>query len=510
MRKTGGFIVTDRKIPNIMGTQHPDNAGVPFFKNHPNPFISAFREIDEAYQNFSVLDADEYMWDWEGKHADASVIDRLYSEHYDYFKKHPLGKDKFLTFRFPNIWEEKGYSLMQAMTTIMSAEDFASDIGLPRPLIEAILPMTRTADQLIEMEDKFASLAHYKSKEFSTGKANTDHIMMIPLFEGFHQQLHAPEILEKYEELYKKHFGKEVPYMRVFLAGSDSALSNGFLNSIIGNKLALTKLAEYEDKSGLPIYPIAGMGSTIFRGGLSPLMLDRYLEEFPGLKTATIQSAFRYDYPLDVVEPAIMKLREGLQKSKFQFIPQDDQDALLDIAEKAAKEYHETLDPLVNDMQPIFDSFPKRRDRHQHVGIIGYSRDVDGYKMPRAITFTGAFYSVGCPPEFLGAGRILKKLSQKELNVLFKYYPNIEHDYKHVGEYVSDQAIEALKAKNPAWKAVQDDIKDVEDLFEFKSGPKDADEEKHANLAADMVKISDTDTKRLLIGRMGLLRNFLG
>ena len=158
----------DRKIPNIMGTQHPDNAGVPFFKQHQNPFVSAYREIDEAYANFSTLDADEYMWDWEGKHADASVIDRLYSEHYEYFKKHPLGRDKFLTFRFPNIWEEKGYSLMQAMTTILAAEDFAADLGLNRPLFEAILPMTQSADQLISMEDKFASLAHYMLKQMDS------------------------------------------------------------------------------------------------------------------------------------------------------------------------------------------------------------------------------------------------------------------------------------------------------------------------------------------------------
>lgn len=501
----------DRKIPNIMGTQHPDNAGVPFFKHSDNAFVSAFREIDEAYQNFSKLDADEYMWDWEGKHADASVIDRLYSEHYDYFKKHPLGKDKFLTFRLPNIWEEKGYSLMQAMTTILSAEDFAYDLGFKeRPLFEAILPMTQSADQLIAMEDKFASLSHYKSTEFNTGHKDSDTLQMIPLFEGFESQLHAPQILKKYLEMYKDHFGRELNYMRVFLAGSDSALSNGFLNSIIGNKLALTGLAEFEQETGMPIYPIAGTGSTIFRGGLSPMMIDRYLEEFPGLKTATIQSAFRYDYPLDVVEPAIIKLREGLQKSKFEIINHDDQEMLLDIAKKAAGEYHETLDPLINDLQPVFDSFPKRRDRHQHVGIIGYSRDVDGYKMPRAITFTGALYSVGVPPEFLGTGRILNKLSEKELNTLLKYYPNIKHDYAHVAKYFSKEALDALQAKNPAWKAVDEDIEAVEKLFDIKAGPETPEQEKHARLAADLVKISDKETKTTLISRQAILRKFLG
>ncbi|WP_414691924.1 phosphoenolpyruvate carboxylase, partial [Oenococcus oeni] len=56
-----------------------------------NPFITAYKEVDDAFNNFAVLDTDEYMWDWEGKHADAAVIDRLYSEHYEYFKGHQLG-----------------------------------------------------------------------------------------------------------------------------------------------------------------------------------------------------------------------------------------------------------------------------------------------------------------------------------------------------------------------------------------------------------------------------------
>ncbi|MHA8110199.1 phosphoenolpyruvate carboxylase [Lactobacillaceae bacterium Melli_B4] len=493
-----------------MGTQHPDNANIPFFK-HTRPFVSAAREIDEAYENFSKLDADEYMWDWEGKHADSSVIDRLYTEHYEYFKNHPLGKDKFLTFRLPNIWEEKGYSLMQAMTTMLLAEDFAKDLGFEdRPLFEAILPMTQSADQLFEMEEKFSRLAHFKDKEFSQGYKNADTLQMIPLFESFEAQLNAPKVLKKFVELYKEHFNREVPYLRVFLAGSDSALSNGFINSIIGNKLALTKLAEFSTEANITVYPIAGTGSTIFRGGLSPLMVDRYLQEFPGLKTATIQSAFRYDFPMDVVKPAIKKLREGLQKNDFHPIKEEDQKVLLSIADKTAKEYHETLDPLINDLQSVFDAFPKRRDRHQHVGIIGYSRDVDGYKMPRAITFTGALYSVGVPPELIGTGRVLQRLTKREFETLLKYYPNIRHDFAHVSKYYSPEGMAVLKEQNPAWAAVEQDVIAMDELFDIQAGPTNDDEARHAELAADLDRINDKETRTMLIERMAKLRHFLG
>ncbi|GLB46537.1 phosphoenolpyruvate carboxylase [Philodulcilactobacillus myokoensis] len=499
----------DRKIPNIMGTQHPDNARAPFFQK--SPFVSAFKEINEAYQNFSVLDADEYMWDWEGKHADASVISRLYSEHYDYFKQHQLGRDKFLTFRFPNIWEEKGYSLMQAMTTMLLAEDLARDLQFDqRPLFEAILPMTKSADQLINMEDKFSALAHFKAKVFKNGHKDYDTIKMIPLFESFEAQQNAPKTLEKFIELYRKHFGKDVEYMRVFLAGSDSALSNGFLNSIIGNKLALSGLAQFVDKTRIPVYPIAGTGSTIFRGGLSPEMIDRYVREFPGLKTATIQSAFRYDFPMSTVKPAIAKLRRGLQNSEFNVISGEDHDTLFNIANRTGKEYHDTLDPLINDLQHVFNVFPKRRDRHLHVGILGYSRNVDGYKMPRAITFSGSLYSVGVPPEFIGSGKVLRGLNKKEMKTLRKYYPDMRHDFDHAGKYFSRRALNILETKNPAWKVVDKEIQDLEDILDVKFGPTTDDQAKHAELAADLVSIHDKQTRTELINRMGLLRHFLG
>ncbi|MCV3297141.1 phosphoenolpyruvate carboxylase [Oenococcus kitaharae] len=500
-----------RRIPNIMGTQHPDNAAVPFFKHSQSPFISAYNEVKEAFNNFSVLDTDEYMWDWEGKHADAAVIDRLYSENYSYFKKNQLGRDKFLTFRLPNIWEEKGYSLMQAMATILSAEDFAKDLSFDqRPLFEAILPMAQSADQLIEIEDKFASLAHFKSKEFTSGSNNNDLLYMIPLFEGFETQLNAPKILKTYLSMYEKHFGQSLQYLRVFLAGSDSALSNGFMNSIIGNKLALTRLADFSDEINLPVFPIAGTGSTIFRGGLSPLWIKRYLQEFPGLKTATVQSAFRYDYPTNQVQAAIKELRVGLQESKPLSMSGEEQQILIDVAKKSAVYYHETLDQLIVDLQPVFDAFPKRRDRRQHVGILGYSRQVDGYKMPRAITFTGSLYSVGVPPEFIGFGRALMNLDAKELAIFVRHYPNLKHDFVHLAKYISQDALNTLIQGNPAWAEVRQDIQDMQKILQFEIGPSNENEEEHARLASDLVKISDATTRTLLIEKQALLRRFLG
>ncbi|MGO2517140.1 MAG: phosphoenolpyruvate carboxylase [Leuconostoc falkenbergense] len=504
--------MTTRKIPTIMGTQHPDNANAPFWDSSQQPFISAYRETSEAFENFSELNVDEYMWDWEGKHADAAVIDRLFSSEYDYFKENQIGRDKFLTFRFPNIWEEKGYNLMQAMTAFLSSEDFAHDLGFTRPLFEAILPMAQRADQILKMQLLFEKLANFKTAEFTRSDKNTPYIEMIPLFEDFDKQLQAPEILKEYLTLHEEHFGFRPKYLRVFLAGSDSALTAGFMSSITGNKLAIARLHEFAEQENIEIYPISGTGSAIFRGGLSPRRIDRYVKEFPGVRTATVQSAFRYDFPLEDVQSAIAKLKAELPVAEPLKINPEDQKILAEVAEISAKYYSNTLDNLVPSMQPIFKAFPKRRDRRQHVGVLGYSRSVDGIELPRAINFTGAFYSVGVPPEFIGFGRALKQLNADHLGVFVRHYPSMKQDFRELARYVNMDALQILKTQSPAWAEVEEDILILQDIFGFELQPLTREEKQHAEIALQVVQIKDGAPIAVtaLINRMAQLRHFLG
>jgi phosphoenolpyruvate carboxylase len=89
-----------RHIPATMATQHPDHGEKPFW--HSQSLISTIDEVWECFLNFKDLNIDEYMWDWEGKLVDESVMERLIAKHYDYFQKNQIGKQKFLTFRLPN------------------------------------------------------------------------------------------------------------------------------------------------------------------------------------------------------------------------------------------------------------------------------------------------------------------------------------------------------------------------------------------------------------------------
>lgn len=505
-----------RKIPGTMATQHPDNALAPYWSKDGDPFVSAYQEMAEAVACFKDLGTSEYMWDWEGKHADAAVIDRLFTEHYEYFSKHQLGREEFLTFRIPNIWEEKGYNLLQAMTAILSGEDEARDLKFKqRPLFEVILPMTERPEQLMRIHKLFQKLAQFKNADFTKHEADDDDYMeLIPLVESVESQLGAANLLDKYVTLHNEHYGFKPAYIRPFLAGSDSALSSGLLAGLIGNKVSLARIYEFSDKSGIPVYPIFGFGSLLFRGGLAPTdqSIDRFMAEFPGVRTVTVQSSFRYDHPEARVKAAIGRLENELPKTKPLAIDRATQKSLVDIAERSAKFYKEALDGVAGAMQPVFKGVPKRRDRRQHIGLLAYSRHMGGQELPRAITFTAGFYSIGVPPEFIGAGRTLRSLSSQEMKILQKTYPNLKADYQAAGRFINLDNLGRLARDSGAWKAVLEDVKAIEEVLDITLGPSTKDEQKHYELSSKLVAQSDGNSSSSsdLITQMGVLRLSLG
>jgi phosphoenolpyruvate carboxylase len=500
-----------RKIPATMATQHPDNALPPYWEPK-EAFISAYQEIGEAVSSWQDLGVSEYMWDWEGKHADAAVIDRLFSEYHDYVSAHQLGKDKFLTFRIPNIWEEKGYNLMQAMSVILSAEDLSRDLKFKdRPLFEIILPMTERAQQLIQMQKLFEKLAHFKSDEFTIDQMdNTDYLEIIPLVESVESQLSVGDLLNDYVKLHQQHFKHKPEYIRAFLACSDSALSSGLLAGLIGNKIGLSRLYEFSNKNGIPVYPIAGSGSLLFRGGLAPDTIDRFIEEFPGIRTVTVQSSFRYDHPKAAVKKSIAELEKRLPTAKPHIINSKTAIELIAIANISTAFYKETLSAVLPSMEPVFKIVPRRRDRRQHIGLLGYSRSMGGQSLPRAITFTAGFYSVGMPPEFIGLGRTLKNLSPAQLNLLKVEYPNITKDFERAGRWVNKGNLELFAKGGKAFKDIKSDIELAEAILGIKTGPQAKDEKEHEKLSTKLTQTEDNAKGTELISRMAVLRKSLG
>lgn len=464
-----------RKIPITMATQHPDNA-------HPAPwcgkkFINTHDEIEEAYYCFKELNCGEYMWDWEGKFVDESVIDKFFRNYSKFFKKHALGKEFFLTFRIPNIWEEKGYRLTRVFMNILSFDDFAQEIGLHHPpIFEIILPMTKNAEQLIYLQRTFKKIAELKNRILDqnnkTKHSKFKFVNIIPLFEGVEDLVNSGKVLERYIKLYEKEFKEKPSYLRPFIARSDPALNAGIIPAVISAKVALTQMHKLGKKYNIAMFPIFGTGSLPFRGGVNPTTIHETIQEYAGIRTLTIQSAFRYDYPKEKVNKALKLIRRSLPHLKPNLLTPAEIKNVEKMNVIFKKEYKSTIEKLAPLINHIAALIPGRRERMLHIGLFGYSRGEGKIQLPRAIRFTAAFYSLGVPPEFIGTGVGLQKIKELGLQPLLeKLYLNLVPDLVHAGKYLNKENLAFLAKKYPPFKKIQKSIQLTEEYLGRELGP---------------------------------------
>jgi phosphoenolpyruvate carboxylase len=339
--------------------------------------------------------------------------------------------------------------------------------------------------------------------------------------EDFDSITHLDKIVKPYIEAVKP------KYLRAFIARSDPALNYGIISAVLLSKIGLSKLKRTEKETGIPIYPIIGVGSKPFRGHLSPENLDKFLEEYKGLSTVTIQSAARYDYPLEKVKEFIKNLNQKLPNGDPIPIDAEEEKILLGVLQKVRHQYESVIEvfaPFVNSISPYV---PARRARKLHIGLFGYSRNVAGVSLPRAITFAAALYSIGIPPEFIGA-KVLEDLTDNEMCIVQKYYVNLKHDFNTVSGLVSLENINMLMSMHPriakranmnvdnlrrALTRILADLKTVEEELDLKLGPRTSTQRKHENFTNNFLisylENEEKEAKKALV-EAAKLRNCLG
>lgn len=482
-------------IPKCMSTQHPDNVNTPFFAE--NSELDGEDEVKEAYYAFSHLDCNEQMWDCEGKEVDNYLVKKLLTKYGSFFKENRLGRDLFVTLRVPNPSVEKAEAkiLLETLESIPRSFDtaklfFKDDIP---PIFEVIIPMVTSSKSIDRVYRYYIDFVTGKQNQTFKkgditiaewiGEFKPERVNIIPLFEEMEYMLDAHNITREYLK------NKTVEYQRVFLARSDPAMNYGLVSAVLLNKIALQRLYKLSKDIGVKIYPIVGVGSAPFRGNLRPSTVERIIEEYPSTHTFTIQSSFKYDNPPEEVKNSIKKLQD-----KKTDLPQNmDEEKCLEIIRKYSQEYKKQIVNLAPIINRIARFVPSRRKRKLHIGLFGYSRDIDGISLPRAITFTASLYSIGLPPEILG----LNALNEDDMQFVKEVYIHFEDDLR-----------DALKYFNPNTSFLPDGLQSK--INNFSDLETDEEHKELTNYIATSVMENSIEDLSEYVLRAANLRNFLG
>jgi phosphoenolpyruvate carboxylase len=430
------------------------------------------------------------MWDWEGKFVDEAVIDRLFNRYAAYFKKEQLGRDKFLTFRIPNIWQERGIRLARSFMGIITAAHTAHDhhVHTP-PLFEVILPMTTSATQLVTILEKFERAVKYEKEIFEEKVLGPKRLEMIPLIEGSATLLDSRPILKDYVKRHTVLYKRPPAYLRPFIARSDPALDAGFVAATLSARGAISEYYRFQEETGIPVYPILGVGSLPFRGGLSPRTLDRFFELYGGIRTVTLQSAFRYDFPQADVKKAIAELGWRLPRHAPVRFSDAELADLTRLSQLFAKYYRPVIQKLAPTINDLARYIPSHRERIPHTGHFGYSRKMgkNHIHLPRAITFVAVLSSLGAPPTLVGTGRGLKEVIKNgQEKILRRLFPDFEKDILWSGRYLNWENLKFLARRDATWGKIREDVLFLEEFLGERLEPKSTNHFLHRNLTSNI------------------------
>jgi phosphoenolpyruvate carboxylase len=457
-------------IPRLMCTQHPDST----IK------VSTAEEVEEAAVAYLAYGCDEVMVDYEGKATP-------YSQPRDIAAKAislgiPLGERYFITPRIPNPRLEDFERSMLALEASVLANSYSRKVADVDAVRWIILPMVEDFETLTLV---------YKALDLKTRDLvelgafrDSSAIELIPLLEDAKRQIRVKYFIKA---LFRTAVasGRVVENMRVFLGISDSAVRHGHIASALAVIHALQQIDALNREGEYKIWPIVGMGSPPFRGGLNnPHLAHVEALQYSGYRTATVQSAVRYD----VSYAEFLRVRETLSRLHP---PRG-----LEIKEtwvEVASRMYSLVDVYLPKIAEVASAIPSTRER---VSWKQYGRTIEegGVQVPRAIVYTATWYFVGVPPTLLDAQFIAWAYKTDELDAILKALPALLDEWRYDSSFYCRKRAENVLG--------EDLIKKIDEALDIMGIKPEPDETYTA-----LLNNAETQAHALALGR---IRGFLG
>ncbi|MBW2971668.1 phosphoenolpyruvate carboxylase [Candidatus Woesearchaeota archaeon] len=467
-RKEDVCVSDGRRIPSTSATQFPDNTSRPFwsFKDTTSPSDDFF----DCYVAFKELGCHEYFWEWQGRKIDELLVKKLVNIYKSFFRVNPIGKSCFVTFRVSG--DQDVEDIGRLYMSIITSNDFASAQKLFSPPMFEVVHSTRSSGGLL----RFANL-YNESVGIATDKLGHDCgpkvISIIPTHDFGAKNWYT--MLNSYMSGFQSSFRCRMSVIRPLVPRAAIADEVGFVSSVLATKRVISSYSSFSNITGAECYPIVEAGPLLFRGGLSPFTLKRFVSTYAGARTATITPAFRYDYEIEDVKDAVADLNRMLSRNKGEAYTREDSEKIMRIERIFARHFRSAVSKL-----PKLDGIIKEAE------LVG--KNVDS-----RLGLSFPLYSLGIPPELLGAGTaVVECIKEGLVKDLERFYPGVKDDLVSAGRLLNKENLRFLAKTGKAWELALKDVKLVEDYTDTVLGPSETDDFLHRNHTSNVFHLWST------------------
>jgi phosphoenolpyruvate carboxylase len=233
---------------------------------------------------------------------------------------------------------------------------------------------------------------------------------------------------------------------------------HGHIASALAVIHALQQIDVINREGEYKIWPIVSMGSPPFRGGLNnPRLAHVEALQYAGYRTATVQSAVRYD----VSYAEFLRVRETLSRLH----PPRGLEIKETWVEVASRMYRDLVDVYLPKIVEVASAIPSTRER---VSWKQYGRTIEegGVQVPRAIVYTATWYFVGVPPTLLDAQFIAWAYKTDELDAILRALPALLDEWRYDSSFYCRK-----RAKNVLGEDLTKKIDEALDIMGIKPEP---------------------------------------
>jgi phosphoenolpyruvate carboxylase len=468
MKKGCAHVSADRKFPSTSATQFPDNVSKPFWSFKDT--TAAADDFFDCYVAFKDLGCHEYLWEWQGRKMDELVVKKLVTHYRDFFADNQIGKDYFLTF---STGDSDVGALGRLYMSVISSNDFTSSQKLFSPPLFELSHSSVSPGSMLHfarLYNESVVMASEKLKHDCGPKV----LSLIPHHDFAHDcKWYAS--LNAYLGGFQNAFRCKLDYFRPFIPRARIADKLGFVGSVLATKRALASYAAFSKITGIDSHPIVETSPLLFRGGLTPFSLRGFVRTYPGARTATISPAFRYDYGVKDVKESVAALNSALPKNRAVVYSQDELKRLSALESVFAKHYSSAVSRLP-DLRYLSDAAQRAKK-----------------SVPSELSRSFGLYSLGVPPEFIGAGKaIVECIKSGIIKDLESFYPDVKQDLVAAGVFLNKENLAFLAKTSPAWKSLLSEVNLVEDYVGQSLGPSSSESFMHRNHTSNIFHLASS------------------
>jgi phosphoenolpyruvate carboxylase len=247
---------------------------------------------------------------------------------------------------------------------------------------------------------------------------------------------------------------------------------------VLLTKRAIANYHSFAEITGIKAHPIIEASTLMFRGGLNPDNVKSFYETYPGARSATITPSFRFDHDLRKAQEAIEGLNKALPKSKPLSYTKQEAATMKRIESIFIRHYTQAINKMP-DSENIVRVFENKKQPK---------------KIHSSLRRSFALYSLGVPPELIGAGRALIEVINSGLSKdLEQIYPTIKQDLVKAGALLNKENLKFLAKTDSFWAGVIKDVELVQDYTDSLLGPDSATAFMHRNHTSNVFHSMSTN-----------------